>query len=303
MGYLHDNKERFKTAVDLTSVRLHLPQAVVEKDYYVTIVLRELLARIPYAVFKGGTSLSKCHHIIQRFSEDIDITTDTTITQSQMKHLKEAIKDTAAVLGLSITNIDQTRSRRSYNQYVIEYKTIIDRIDSAFPTSVLLETSFAEVSFPTVILPANSFVGQMMISEAPDRLEEYHLDSFPAKVQSIKRTLIDKVFAICDYYISNKIERHSRHIYDIFKLIQIVPPDQDFKLLIPKVRAMRARNSICPSAKPGIDIPKLLREIIKSDIYRSDYNSLTRPLLFEGEVVPYEVAINAVKTIAELNCF
>ena len=303
MGYLHNDTEQFKAAIDLASVQLHLPQAVVEKDYYVTMVLRELLSRISYAVFKGGTSLSKCHHIIQRFSEDIDITTDTTITQSQMKHLKEAIKETAAVLGLSIPNIEQTRSRRSYNQYMIEYKSIMGHINPGFPTSVLLETSFAEISFPTVILPANSFVGQMMASEAPDRLEEYKLDPFPVKVQSINRTLIDKVFAICDYYITNKIERHSRHIYDIFKLIQVVPMDKDFKLLIPEVRAMRARNSICPSAKPGIDIPKLLNEIIKSDVYRSDYNSLTRPLLFEGEVVPYEVAINPVKTIAESNCF
>lgn len=38
-------------------------------------------------VFKGGTSLSKCHKAINRFSEDIDITIDTAISQGQKKKL------------------------------------------------------------------------------------------------------------------------------------------------------------------------------------------------------------------------
>ena len=37
------------------------------------MILKELSKRAPKCVFKGGTSLSKCHHVIDRFSEDIDI--------------------------------------------------------------------------------------------------------------------------------------------------------------------------------------------------------------------------------------
>ena len=46
--------------------------AIIEKDYYVTLVLCELAKQVPDLLFKGGTSLSKCHKIIDRFSEDID---------------------------------------------------------------------------------------------------------------------------------------------------------------------------------------------------------------------------------------
>ena len=55
-----------------------LPVQVVEKDVWVTAVLRALFC-LPYAnhlSFKGGTSLSKCWHLINRFSEDIDIAID-----------------------------------------------------------------------------------------------------------------------------------------------------------------------------------------------------------------------------------
>ena len=52
---------------------LHLQ--IIEKDWWVTAVLRALFA-LPYAEhisFKGGTNLSKCWHLISRMSEDADI--------------------------------------------------------------------------------------------------------------------------------------------------------------------------------------------------------------------------------------
>ena len=52
-----------------------ISQIVLEKDWWVTAVLRALFS-LPYSEylsFKGGTSLSKCYNLIERFSEDIDI--------------------------------------------------------------------------------------------------------------------------------------------------------------------------------------------------------------------------------------
>lgn len=55
-----------------------LPEQIIEKDWWVTQVLKAVFS-LPYAEhlsFKGGTSLSKCWHLIERFSEDIDIAID-----------------------------------------------------------------------------------------------------------------------------------------------------------------------------------------------------------------------------------
>ena len=51
-----------------------LSEQFIEKDYYVTEILR-IVARTlgERAIFKGGTSLSKGWNLIDRFSEDIDL--------------------------------------------------------------------------------------------------------------------------------------------------------------------------------------------------------------------------------------
>ena len=50
-------------------------QLAIEKDWWVTVTLKALFNTECRNVlsFKGGTSLSKCYNIIERFSEDIDL--------------------------------------------------------------------------------------------------------------------------------------------------------------------------------------------------------------------------------------
>lgn len=53
--------------------------AIVEKDFWVCFALDYLFHRSPWPqsfIFKGGTSLSKAYHVIERFSEDIDLIMD-----------------------------------------------------------------------------------------------------------------------------------------------------------------------------------------------------------------------------------
>ena len=296
MEYLHKHKEEFINAVNLASEYFHILPVIVEKDYYVTMILRELAERQGFVVFKGGTSLSKCHKAIKRFSEDIDITIDSRLSQGQMKKLKEVIKDIANELDLVIPNINETRSRRSYNRYILEYQSVLYEPDDTVQNAVLMETSFAEVSFPTVILPVHSYIGDMMIEEAPEEIKNFRLDPFEMKVQGLDRTLVDKVFAICDYYLQNKVKKHSRHIYDIYKLLPIVPQNEEFKNLIKDVRSVRAMTNICPSAQPEVNVPELLTFLIENEVYRDDYEKITARILEED--VNYETAIKAVKEIA-----
>lgn len=301
MAYLHENREEFENAVNLASKHFHILPVIVEKDYYVTMILRKLSEDQGFVVFKGGTSLSKCHKVIKRFSEDIDITIDSKLSQGQMKNLKASIKKIAAELGLSIPNIDETRSRRSYNRYVLEYQSVLPKPDDAVQTAVLMETSFAEVSFPTVVLPVHNYIGDMMIEEAPEELENFYLNSFDMKVQGLDRTLADKIFAICDYYMQGKVKKHSRHIYDIYKLLQIVPQTEEFKTLVREVRDVRAMTNICPSAQPGVNVPQMLDFLVKNEIYKEDYENITSRILEES--VSYDTAIEAVRKIAASEMF
>ena len=60
-------------------------------------------------------------------------------------------------------------------------------------------------------------------------------NSFEMKVQGIDRTLADKVFAVCDYYLQGKVAKHARHLYDIYKLLPLVPQDENFRELVKEV--------------------------------------------------------------------
>src|SRR5208337_4099201 len=62
-----------------TAERKVLPEDIIEKDFWVCLMLKQLFSIDALSVrllFKGGTSLSKIYHAINRFSEDIDLAVD-----------------------------------------------------------------------------------------------------------------------------------------------------------------------------------------------------------------------------------
>ena len=214
MEYLHKNREQFREAVARTAADTGFVAEAVEKDYYVSMILREMSETLPFAVFKGGTSLSKCYRVIKRFSEDIDLTADIPLSQGQKKKMKYSLIDVVHKLGLNVINLDETRSRRDYNRYEIAYDSVFSSYYNSISSVIMLETSFTACSFPTVIMSVESMVGDMLKAEAPELLEKYELNAFCMKVQGLDRTLADKVFAVCDYYLQNRVRKHSRHLYD-----------------------------------------------------------------------------------------
>lgn len=46
-------------------------------------------------------------------------------------------------------------------------------------------------------------------------IEEYEMKPFEIRVQTLDRNLVDKVFALCDYAVSNNTTGYSRLIYDL----------------------------------------------------------------------------------------
>lgn len=103
--YLHENRALFKDTIEQVSEEIGYAPSVIEKDYYVTMILKLLSEQLNNCVFKGGTSLSKGFHAINRFSEDIDITFDEHIGESRRKKLKNVVlKGISTELGLPIVN-------------------------------------------------------------------------------------------------------------------------------------------------------------------------------------------------------
>ena len=121
-------------------------------------------------------------------------------------------------------------------------------------------------------------------------------------LQSLERTFVDKIFAICDYRIQDMQDRDSRHLYDIAKMLPQIEIDKELDELIDDVRDDRMLSKNNPSAQLEYNIPEMLREIIDSRFYESDYNNITKKLLYED--VSYNDAIqNGIAIIADLDIF
>ncbi len=223
------------------------------------------------------------------------------LSQGKKKKLKYTLVDIVNELGLTIINLDNTRSRRDYNRYEIAYKSVIPTAAASITPIILLETSYTAISFPTATLPVSCAIGDYICSKSLQQAALYGLQPFYMKVQKLNRTLVDKVFAVCDYYLQKRIRKHSRHIYDIYKLYPLVPQDDSFKSLVAQVRAARKLSNICPSAQDGIDVPALLQVIIQEHAYEDDYHNITEKLL--GENIDYATAIAALEQIAQSDIF
>lgn len=299
--HLHLDHEAFSELVIATSEEMGIDSLIVEKDYYVSFVLYKLAQRVDDLVFRGGTSLSKCYQIIQRFSEDIDLTMHTKAGRpgaADRKRLKAATVEALQQMGAVLINRSALRSGMNYNLYEAEYASL-----SGGAGRLLVETNLGLPPYPCELLPVNNYIRDYLSKEKRfDLIEEYNLTPFDMKVQCLNRTFADKVFALCDYYLLNVDKGRSRHIYDLHMLDQYVPLDVSLYNLISRIREDRHLSSCCrPSAEANININEVLSKIVITDFYKQDYNKTTRALLFEP--LPYETAIKQIKKIIESKCF
>lgn len=122
------------------------------------------------------------------------------------------------------------------------------------------------------------------------------LDKFPMNLQSLERTYIDKVFALCDYYLQGKSKRYSRHLYDIYKLTPMMEFGEKFVRLVEEVRKHRANLKICPSAQDNVDVPAVIMEFCDNAFYEQDYETITS--YFAADFVSYSEVIDQMRELA-----
>ena len=128
------------------------------------------------------------------------------------------------------------------------------------------ETVFIQECYPEEVKQADSLIGEWLKANGfTKQAEEYGLLSFDIHVQTMERTLVDKVFALCDYMLLDDMQKHSRHIYDIYQLLGRVELNEEFRALIHRVREDRKYHSLCVSAQNNADIPALLEQVIETE--------------------------------------
>ncbi len=293
--YLHENPEAFQALIKIIYETTGTKEEFLIKDYFTVLALREITKRNPAVVFKGGTCLSKCYGVINRFSEDIDLGLEAEhATEGMRKRLKRCVVESMEALGLPLLNLEKTRSRREFNRYIASIP-FGDQQDDV----LIVETAVMSPTSPTSERVIESFVGRYFAERSrEDLIERYGLEPFSLTVNSLERTFCDKIFAVCDYVLAKEpFNRQSRHIYDLYQLLNHVELNDELFELLSIVRKQRQGGYRTPSAEPSVTIAEILTLIVSDEDYRDDYEKVTYPLLYDG--ISYDEAINSLTIIAK----
>lgn len=226
---LHENKTLFRQAIQFTADQLQIKAIYVEKDYWVTYALHTIFNNeiSSDVVFKGGTALSKCYKMIDRFSEDIDLVVLRREGETDNK-LKTKIKNISKVVGTVLSEVEipeithkMGMIRKTAHTYNKEFEDSYGQVRDV----IILESTWLGYYEPYTNRTLKSFIGEMMINnDQADIAEANGLMPFQVRVLEPIRTLCEKIMSLVRfsygedpiYDLKNKI----RHTYDLHQLLQ-----------------------------------------------------------------------------------
>lgn len=226
---LHLDKDAFGVLLEDIHSRTGYRTDVLEKDYYVVLILSELAEMqkdgLP-AYFKGGTALYKALKTTNRFSEDIDLSVDTrNCSRSQSdKRLERATKKYESLPRDSA----QGRTNRSevITVYTYDPVTAYDSTDALqrFGKLKIEATSFT-ISEPVDTLEVSAMLYDLATEEQKRILESvYDVKPFDIQTITMERIFVDKLFAAEAYVRNSSVEHRAfeaaKHIYDLAVLEQ-----------------------------------------------------------------------------------
>lgn len=226
---LHQNKELFVNYIRITAQQMKIPAIYVEKDYWVTYALFTIFNNDigKDTVFKGGTALSKCYNMIERFSEDIDLVVLRREGETDSK-LKSKLKAVSIVIETVLPEVDvegithkMGMNRKTAHSYKKEIKGDYGQVRDV----IILESTWLGYYEPYTTKSIVSFVGQMMMdNKQSDIAKENGLLPFDLLVLEPIRTICEKIMSLVRFsYGENpmdNLKKKIRHTYDLHQLLK-----------------------------------------------------------------------------------
>jgi len=225
---LHTNRDLFKQAIVITAQKIQLPEIYVEKDYWVTFALHSIFhSKLKNSViFKGGTALSKCYGMIDRFSEDIDLVLlrNGSESSNQLKNKLKAVSELISEQIPEVERIGITNKKGMIRKTAHNYPKVFKGEFAQVRNDIIIETGWLGSSEPYEAKSIQSYIYDAIVdSDVDGVIEKFDLSPFTVNTLSISRTLCEKIMSLVRFScgqdpikdLNNKI----RHIYDIHQLL------------------------------------------------------------------------------------
>lgn len=246
-NWLNLTDEQRRISLIQAGINSGIPAKSIEKDWWVTLTLKALF-QTRYAdalIFKGGTSLSKCWKLIQRFSEDIDIALDPEVVGmkysdnpsrgylSRLKKrgcnfttnaLKNALAEQFLVLGINdrlltieAEVIEPTMTDKDPQTLFIKYTSLFAQ------NPYLADEVKIEVGIRSKLEPYSKFAIQTLLNEfLPNPV--YAEEPFEVNAVEAHKTFLEKAFLLHEEFkrpdaAKIRTDRMSRHFYDLERMM------------------------------------------------------------------------------------
>lgn len=328
-GWLQLTDEQRRTSIAQAAVVSGIAAKAIEKDWWVTLTLKALFES-PYAkffIFKGGTSLSKGWKLIERFSEDIDIVLDpmafgkeykTNPSHTYVKTLKklgceftstvllDALKAQFNAMGIPMNDIaitaetvPETIPDRDPQTLYVKYKSLYP------PHGYIADEVKIEFSVRSLKDPYASISIQSILFEAFPNIA-YAETPFEVVAVEPRKTLLEKAFLLHEKFLhvntdKIKIERLSRHLYDLVKLMNTEAgiealKDYEFYATLLEHRKSYVRlgnvdyNTLHYSTLSFIPPDAVI------EMFRQDYRSMQAAMIY-GDSPDFDTMINELKIL------
>lgn len=266
--YLHNHKN-FRDLLRIVGAELSIEPGLVEKDYWIMHVLYGLKKQGFEFELKGGTSLSKGHEIIHRFSEDIDIHIKPPIEMKinenpnnnkpkniqKRKDFYDGLANEIKVDGIiSIVRDEEFDDKRQYRSGGIRlhYETLTELVYGA-KEGILLEVGFDTVT-PNNPVTISSWAYEKAVQQGIAIIDNRAID---ISCYHIGYTFVEKLQTIATKFRQEQednVERQNlmRQYYDVYSLLQ----DDTVKAFIGteeyqihKVNRFPSKDYVIPIAK------------------------------------------------------
>lgn len=313
-------------SLQVTSANTGYPDYAIEKDWWVTEILRVLktMAISENMVFKGGTSLSKAWGIINRFSEDIDLAINREffgfkgdISRTQVGKLRDAschyltgdfimgFQRTIDAYGLDVraVPIEVTTPDKDPVKIEIQYEPVVN-YPAYIKPRVLVEIGSRSMMEPSQDKKMTSFIEQT--NPRLPFVEEPVV--FPTVTP--ERTLIEKLFLLHEEHQrpedKMQIEYRSRHFYDIYKLAdtEFAQKAIEDKDLYASIVAHRELFSKMGGVDYALHFPPHLNPIPRTEEllakWKADYENVRTSMILEPDSeIRFETVLEKVKELTE----
>src|SRR5574344_1910944 len=320
-----DAKER-QSLFHNTAVKMHLNDAIIEKDFWVCLVLDYLFYRCPYKnafTFKGGTSLSKAWHIIERFSEDIDLILDWRV-------LGYAVEEPWKVRSNKQQDLFNKEANVRAEQFIRDklapamqndFTGILGRdaditVDADEPQTInfnyphIFESSSILPAIRLEIGPLAAWTPAAEVEICPYSAELYP-DVFVQKSTQILTVLPERTFwekATILHHEAHRPEtsvmpeRYSRNYYDLYRLANSAVKEKAFSDLILLQKVVDFKKKFYPRSWAKYDDAKtrtfcLMPPVHSLKIIKSDYEKMSE--MIYGPSPDFDSLMHSIKQLED----